>query len=223
MKFDKDQIISPAQCRAARSLIDMDAAELASRSGVAASTISGFENAKGEAAPRTVRKIRVALEQAGVSFGEGEGVKRREQSLIRIIEGEDANLQIHDDIYHSLKRAGGEVLCAGITELDESAGKRFELLKAHIARLQDAGITERILLKEGDTNLVAPREWYRWLPADYFAGAPFQVYGDKIALKDHDQGQILLIEHPLFADSQRASFNALWDLARPVDTGPISS
>ncbi len=199
----------------------MDQPELAERSGVAASTISAFETGKQEAGHRTIRKLRIALEQAGVGFVEGDGVRRREQSLIRIVEGEDANLQIHDDIYHTLKKRGGEVLCAGVTELDESAGERFKLLKRHIGRLQDAGITERILIREGDTNLVAPREWYRWLPADYFSRAPFQIYGDKIALKDHDRQQILLIEHALFADSQRATFNALWDMARPVDTGAI--
>lgn len=221
MKRTENIIISPAQCRAARSLLAIDQATLSQSSGVSSETISAFENERKEAQSRTVQKLRRALEQAGVKFTDDDGVKRRDQTLIRIVEGDDANLQIHDDIYHTLKKRGGEVLCAGVTELDESAGQRFDLLKRHIARLQEAGITERILIREGDTNLVAPREWYRWLPADYFAAAPFQVYGDKIALKDPGQRQILLIEHPLFAASQTAAFNALWDLARPVDTGVI--
>lgn len=221
MKLDQEKIISPSQCRAARALIDIDGAELAERAGVAPSTISSFENANSDPNPRTMRKICTALEQAGANFVEGDGVKRREQNHVRIIEGEDANLQIHDDIYHTLKDRGGEVLCAGVTELDESAGERFELLKRHIDRLQKAGITERILLKEGDTNLVAPREWYRWIPNAFFAKAPLQIYGNKIALKDLEQNQILLIEQPLFAESQRASFDALWNMAKLVDTGAI--
>ena len=152
---------------------------------------------------------------------DGDGVKRREEHIVRIVKGEDANLRVHDDIYHTLKKRGGEVLCAGITELDESSGEKYELLKRHIERLKDAGITERILLKEGDTNLIAPREWYRWIKADYFGKSPFQIYGDRIALKDFANNQILIIRHPLFAQSQTAAFNALWDIASPVDTGAL--
>lgn len=221
MNFDETYIITPAQCRAARALLAIDQPVLAQISGVATSTISTFENGKQQASSITMKKLIRTLEQAGAVFLEGDGVKRREQTLVRVIEGEDANMRIHDDIYHTLRKRGGEVLCAGITELDESAGERFELLKAHIERLKLAGITERILLKEGDTNLVAPREWYRWVKADHFGASPFQVYGDKIALKDTDKNQILLIEHPLFAQSQRAIFNALWEMALPVDTGRI--
>lgn len=224
MRSDETEIISPAQCRAARSLIDMGAAELAMRAGVAASTISDFENAARDTAARIIRKIRQALEQAGVAFTENQGVHLRPPGLIRVIEGEDANHQVHDDIYHTLRKTGGEVLCAGVTEPDESAGERFDLLKAHIARLQEAGITERILLLEGDTNLIAPRAWYRWLPADFFPPGPYQIYGNKIALKDHAADRILLIEDQLFAASQASTFNALWHrVALPVDTGAITS
>lgn len=221
MKFDETHIITPSQCRAARALLDMDQPALAELSGVTQSTISAFENVKQQAGPQTMRKLRRVLEASGIAFGEGDGVRRRDRQIIQIIEGEDANLRIHDDIYHTLKKRGGEVLCAGVTELDESAGEKFNLLKRHINRLKDAGISERILLKEGDTNLVAPRQWYRWVKADYFGLTPFQVYGDKIALKDPSRNQILLIEQPQFAETQRAVFNALWDMAVPVDTGGI--
>ncbi|MFN3171227.1 MAG: hypothetical protein ACE37E_11100 [Hyphomicrobiales bacterium] len=223
MTFDEHHILTPAQCRAARALLGIDQPMLSTLSDVASSTISAFENGKQQAAVKTTRKLRATLEQAGAAFTEGDGVRRRELDLIRVVTGDDANLRIHDDIYHTLKKHGGEVLCAGITELDESAGEQFTLLKNHIARLQDAGITERILLKNGDTNLVAPREWYRWIKADYFGATPVQIYGDKIALKDHANNQILLIEHPLFATTQRAAFEALWSIASPVDTGAIDN
>lgn len=219
MDTDNTYILTPSQCRAARALLEIDQSGLAELADVAPSTVSILENGKQAVSLQSLKKIRRALEQAGAALLEGDGVKRRERNIVQIIKGEDANLRVHDDIYHTLKACGGEVLCAGITELDESAGERFELLKRHIARLKGAGITERILLKEGDTNLVAPREWYRWIRADYFGRSPFQIYGDKIALKDLANNQILVIRHALFAQSQTAAFNALWDIAVPVDTG----
>ena len=221
MTFENTDILTPAQCRAARALLEVGQTELAELAGVAASTVSILEGGRQAASLQSLKKIRRALEQAGTEFLEGDGVRRREEKIVQIIKGEDANLRVHDDIYHTLKKRGGEVLCAGVTELDESAGERFALLKRHIERLRDVGITERILLREGDTNLVAPREWYRWIKADYFGRSPFQIYGDKIALKDLANNQILIIRHPLFAQSQTAAFNALWDIARPVDTGAL--
>ena len=213
--------ILPEQCRAARAILNWSQPELAKRCGITVNPILSFEKESGsQPAARTMRRIVQAFELAGIAFTATGGVERQ-NNLITIIEGEDANLKIHDDIYHTLKERGGEVLCSGITELDESAGEKFELLKLHIDRIKEAGITERILLKEGDTNIVAPREWYRWLPAECFGQTPFQIYGSKIALKDFDKNQILLIEHQLFAESQKAMFNALWNMAKPVDTGVI--
>jgi len=213
--------IKPEQCRAARAILNWSQPELAQRSGITVNPIVSFERESGSRpAARTMRRIVQAFELAGIAFTATGGVERQNK-LITILEGEDANLKIHDDIYHTLKKRGGEVLCAGITELDESAGEKFELLKRHIDRLKEANITERILLREGDTNIVAPREWYRWLPADCFGQTPFQIYGDKIALKDFEGNQILLIEHPLFAESQKAMFDALWNMAKPVGTRTI--
>ncbi len=221
MNIENSEILSSAQCRAARALLEIAQADVAELAGVAASTVSLLEGGKQAVSLQSLRKIRRALEGAGVELLEGDGVRRREERIVQVIRGDDANLRVHDDIYHTLKKRGGEVLCAGITELDESAGEKFELLKRHIERLQHAGITERVLLKEGDVNLIAPREWYRWIKADYFGRCPFQIYGDKIALKDLNNNQILIIRHKLFAQSQTAAFNALWDIARPVDTGAI--
>lgn len=73
--------MTPAQCRAARALLNLEQADVADRAGVARATLIDFE--KGQRAPRetTVSAIRAALEAAGVVFlaenGNGPGVALR--------------------------------------------------------------------------------------------------------------------------------------------------
>lgn len=73
--------MTPAQCRAARALIEMEQSELAEASGFTRNTIINFE--KSDRTPRTstVAAIRSALEEAGVEFiaqnGGGAGVRLR--------------------------------------------------------------------------------------------------------------------------------------------------
>jgi transcriptional regulator with XRE-family HTH domain len=74
-------MLTPAQCRAARGLIDWSQSELAERAGVGIVTIRQLE--AGVHAPRrsTLDVVRRALEVAGVEFiagnGGGPGVRLR--------------------------------------------------------------------------------------------------------------------------------------------------
>ncbi|MER9723112.1 MULTISPECIES: helix-turn-helix transcriptional regulator [unclassified Mesorhizobium] len=76
--------LSPAQCRAARALLDWSQAQLATASKVATKTLADFERGNRTPYDRTLADIRSALEAAGVSFvpenGEGPGVRLRKPS-----------------------------------------------------------------------------------------------------------------------------------------------
>jgi predicted transcriptional regulator len=71
-----EQTMTPAQCRAARALVDMSQAKLADAAIVPATLIADYE--AGTAAPRAsaLMAIKAALERSGVEFIEG-GVKLR--------------------------------------------------------------------------------------------------------------------------------------------------
>lgn len=60
--------ISPAQCRAARSLLGWSQDKLATASKVAKATIANFEAGKREPYDRTLVDLRSTLETAGVIF-----------------------------------------------------------------------------------------------------------------------------------------------------------
>ena len=75
--------ITGAQMRAARSLLRWSQMKLAEVSGVSPKTIRRIEEFDGCAAIRSTRKrslakIRDVLEEAGVEFGKGSGVRKAE-------------------------------------------------------------------------------------------------------------------------------------------------
>lgn len=73
--------ISPAQCRAARGLVELDQAELASLASISRNTVADFEKGKRTPNLNNLAAMRTALEAAGVDFipenGGGAGVRLR--------------------------------------------------------------------------------------------------------------------------------------------------
>lgn len=73
--------LSPAQCRAARALLDWSQAKLSAESKVATKTLADFERGNRTPYERTLNDIKVTLEAAGVIFvdenGAGPGVRLR--------------------------------------------------------------------------------------------------------------------------------------------------
>ncbi len=67
--------ISPAQCRAARGLLDWKQETLARKAGVGLKTVQDFEN--GKRMPRNAMHIAIqqALEQAGIEFLDNDGLQ----------------------------------------------------------------------------------------------------------------------------------------------------
>jgi DNA-binding transcriptional regulator YiaG len=60
--------ISPAQCRAARGLIELDQAHLADMANVSRNVIVDFETGRRTPNPNNLAAIQRALESAGVAF-----------------------------------------------------------------------------------------------------------------------------------------------------------
>lgn len=71
--------LSPAQCRAARALVNWSQDQLESAAKVARKTIADFEREVRKPYPRTLEALQAALEAAGVEFtnGDAPGVKLR--------------------------------------------------------------------------------------------------------------------------------------------------
>ncbi|MEM1344115.1 MAG: helix-turn-helix transcriptional regulator [Pseudomonadota bacterium] len=75
--------ITPPQCRAARAMVDMDQAALASAAQVSRNTVVDFERGRRTPGVNNLSAIQRALEEAGVIFiaenGGGPGVRLRRE------------------------------------------------------------------------------------------------------------------------------------------------
>ena len=73
--------MTPAQCRAARSLLDMTQPQLAEAAALGLSTVVDFERERRLVSDEARQKLRMALTKAGVEFidenGGGAGVRMR--------------------------------------------------------------------------------------------------------------------------------------------------
>jgi transcriptional regulator with XRE-family HTH domain len=73
--------MTPAQCRAARALVEFSQGELASKARVGESTVRNFEAGRSVPVANNLEAIRRVLESAGVEFiaenGGGAGVRLR--------------------------------------------------------------------------------------------------------------------------------------------------
>lgn len=70
-------MISPAQCRAARALLDWSQQTLADKSKIGNATIRNFEGEKSAPQHATLDVLCRIFEAAGVEFINGSGVKLR--------------------------------------------------------------------------------------------------------------------------------------------------
>jgi transcriptional regulator with XRE-family HTH domain len=74
-------MVTPAQCRAARGLLDWSQQDLASQAGVGIVTVRQLEAGVNEPRRSTLEVVRQAFERAGVEFidenGGGSGVRLR--------------------------------------------------------------------------------------------------------------------------------------------------
>lgn len=204
------------QIRAARALIGWSQGELADQAGLSQTGIARIENGANQPNSTTIDKIISAFEKKGIIFILG-GVQKVQDTLI-IFEGKDSLRKLQDDVYHTLQKNKGEVLLLGIDEISPDEKEDYDYTLMHIDRLKNAGIKERILVKEGKNTFIAPKSWYRAIPNKYFSPYTVFIYDTKIALTlRHPHNKVLLLDNNFFADSIKCFFNMLWDQGKIIN------
>jgi len=204
-------MINAEQIRSARALLDWSTADLAKLSGLTANGINKIEREHVHPQSETLNALQKTFEDAGLEFLPSSGVKKREQIVV-IWEDNEAGNRLLDDVYYTLRDTGGEVLISGVSEGRSAEIVGRERMAAHSARLRKCGATERLLIKEGDIDLIGPKETYHWIPEKYFSADSFRIYGSKVALIVWEKPQkVIIIDDARMAESVRKLFNFVWD------------
>ena len=202
-------MITIEQIKAARALLGWTQDDLVEKSGISKPAINNLERRSVVPRGETLRAIQDAIEEAGVEFTEGPGVRLRVNKLkVEILEGSEAIFRLFNDFLETLRHADNkEVLGCGIDDKQffDAGGERIAKI---FLRNRDAGLIHKCMILEGDTYLIEPLEVYRWVPADIFSQVPYFVWGHKYCIILWGPPmKIVVIENKEIADSYRAFFN----------------
>jgi transcriptional regulator with XRE-family HTH domain len=201
---------TPGQIRAARVLLNIDAADLAAETGLSRATISNIETGVVQPREDSMIRIRAALEARGIEFIGDRGVARVHENY-RLIEGPDCYLRLLDEIYHALRgQAGAEVLFICV---DDSVSSP-EVRDAN-ERIRKAGIRCRYLSSDQARRFDFPRDAYRLIPSRLFKNSVMVVFGDRVATLRGVNGAVLVIADRDQAEMLRGLFEVIWAAAHP--------
>ncbi|MFQ3307245.1 MAG: transcriptional regulator with XRE-family HTH domain [Candidatus Midichloriaceae bacterium] len=208
-----DQILmSSAQVRAARGLLNWTQSELASRCGLTKATIANIENEKHHLTSNSAKKLFSAFTEAKVEFLLDGGL-RNKIDLIKTLEGEKGFCNLLDDIYGSVKDNGGCIKASGVDEslIEEKVNQDY--INMHINRMSKVkDLKFDVLISDKDSNPSA-RSYvkYRTLPAEYFFPLQIYMYDKKVAFVIFDPLRVIIIEnfHIFLVHSNQ--FDMMWE------------
>ena len=208
-------MISTAQIRAARGLLNWSQGDLADRTGISQTSIGNLE--KGATQPRetTLQTIKEILEGAGINFTDNGGVEPR-QTPIRLYEGPAEFKRFMDDVYTTAKEHGGDICIFNTTPENWLNLLGEEWCQMHYRRMMEIRslFHFRAITKQRNDLLIGQGFIeYRWIPENLFNEKTFYCYGDKLAFLDfkNDTVMVWVIEHPGFASGFRTLFQISWD------------
>jgi DNA-binding XRE family transcriptional regulator len=215
-------MITGRQIKAARSLLDWDAEDLAKHAGLSRDTVFNIENGKVQARGASAEKIQHAFENSGVQFTDNEGV-RLKPTTIDILTGGEGLRQFFDGVHDYARKHGGTIMMFGIDETTfiETITPKFS--QDYLKRMTEVSRTRGDLevlaiICEGDTNFCASDyNEYRWISKDIFQAVPFYIYGETLAIMDFDTTPgptIMLLKSRAITDAYRKQFQAFWKMAK---------
>ncbi|MFA4994309.1 MAG: helix-turn-helix transcriptional regulator [Bdellovibrionales bacterium] len=221
-------MITAAQLRAARGLLDWSRSELSKASKVSQETIKNIEHGVFRPQETTEESIVNAFAIHGVEFVEDEGV-RKSQNKVHVYKGEKGFKDFLDDVYVAAQKqydgtdGGNKQICLSNVDDRFFIKHLYEYSLFHAKRMVALGekIKVRILVNETAALKIPGRDYreYRVQAGSTEGNVPFYVYGDKLGImifEEDKEPQIVVVSSPLVAKAYREQFNVLWKSAKPL-------
>lgn len=206
-------MISAHQIRAARAFLDWSTADLAKRTGLTINGINKIERGHVSAQRDTLDKIQSVLEENGIEFLPGSGLRQKDR-MVTTIRGLTSNTTLAIDVSNTLDNTGGELL---ILADEDASSKHLDrgILEAQFEKRKKANISHRFLIPPQKEVLNPAIEHdYRRIAAPYIPSCPLFIYGPKIAfLIPEFTPKVVIVEAPQLSDAARKLFSFAWDHA----------
>ena len=212
-------MITGKQIRAGRVLLEWDAKDLASKSGLSLDTIFKIENGVTQARGASIDKIVQAFAAGGVEFSDNQGV-RMKSSGVDVYEGPGRFGDFYDFLYDHLKDNGGDV-CLSI--VDERLLSKYRKDPAkHYERMQDLsdrGVIKsfRILANKSNFANTYPYNQYKWQTDSVISPTAYYTFGDCLALISFEHKPapyVVVLKSAPIANSYRKAFDLAWAAAK---------
>lgn len=223
-------MITAAQLRAARGLVDWTRNELAKAANISPETVKNIEHGIFRPQEETAERIVRTFKAQGVEFTDNEGVRLYKDSVVRY-EGVEGFKRFIDDVYEEAKQpysAKGGDKPMYISNVDDRLFGKYlgEYFAHHVQRMNALkNITMHILIQERPTTLL-PEESrqsyreYRKLAMVSVGNVPFYVYGDKLGIltfEGENAPQIVVLHSALAAKAYREQFDVMWAHAEVIE------
>lgn len=213
MSKSNDQVmISSAQVRAARGLLNWTQSELADKCNLTKATIANIENDKHHLTSKTANKIHQAFRSAKVEFLINNGI-RSKFDIVKTLDGREGVIYLLNDIYDSVKDVGGCVKISGIEKKSLIKIIDNEYLEMHKNRMEKVNNLSSKIFSSDEAEDIEYKSYreYRQIPSEYFFPLPIYIYDRKVAFVMLDPLRVLLIEnfHLFLVNSNQ--FDMIWD------------
>jgi len=219
-------MITAAQLRAARGLLDWTRSELAKASGLSAETIKNIEHGVYAPQESTIAAIVNAFSDHDVELTDNNGVQLA-KSVVQTYIGNEGFRRFNDDFYNVVASTDTPACINGVNDelFTKALGDYAQIHFARMAKLNGKRI--RAMAREGDSFFPATSYIdYRWLPSGMVGTVPFCVYGDKlgIIIFSEKEPRVVVIKSKIVSQAYYEQFDALWKLSRdPIINNKVAS
>lgn len=194
-------MITPRQCRAARGLLGFTQADLAEKAGMSKTGLNNFESGKSSMKSSTQKSLRLALENSGIDFTPGEGVRLRTHDAL-FFQGANALTELMDHmISHTRSQSDG--VCVYHNDASELE-KCLNTLKSNETPFRVLTSCEKIAANTYNGRV----EFLASSKHDF--STPKFIYGDFVAMRMMQSDLILVVSSKETAEAERLHFNEVW-------------
>jgi transcriptional regulator with XRE-family HTH domain len=202
--------ITVEQIKAARALLKWTQKDLAANAGLNDDQVHNYEASRTRSL-EVLEAIYKSFSAQGIEFVEGGVIQHALSSYVL-----NSYLEVLEEIVIAFPD-GGEVClhCADDRRSPPAVSEKVKQIEA-------MGIILRITVSDDNYFITGNHQYYRQIPADYFAVSPdvIVIYNDKVVFRAEDK--FLVIVNKALSRTFKDQFEYWWHVGKEVDAAKIS-